>query len=79
MTFDALKFAEESARTAFGRLDAGVVTHWRHPDFLTKAACGRTVIGQDRWGNPLTCPDCQKQKDAWEADDERTAQSLGLR
>lgn len=51
-------------------------THWRHPDFPTKAACGLTT---KRFGNPPTCAACLTQKTAWDDDDEQTAVRLGLR
>lgn len=78
MAFDAFKFAEESARLAFAAKPDRAVLHWPHPDYRTKAACGKTCIGDDRFGNPPTCPDCVKQKATWDADDAETRQLLGI-
>jgi len=51
-------------------------THWPHPDYPTKAACGQTT---KRFGNPPTCAACLVRKAAWDADDDETAITVGLR
>lgn len=82
MTFDALRFAEETARTVFqaarasDRKTAEEPTHWQHPDRRSYAVCGRMT---SRFGNPPTCPTCLIEKTLRDDEDDQTAVKLGLR
>jgi hypothetical protein len=58
------------------RSTPAAVTHAPHPDYPTKGACGQTTR---RFSNPPTCEACLKRKAEWDADDEQTAITLGLR
>lgn len=75
---DMRELAADLAHDAFNRgvkRSSTEPTHWPHPDYPTRSACGRCV---SRFGNPPTCVDCITQKAQWDAEDEVTRQALDL-
>ena len=51
-------------------------THYQHPDFASYGACG---LPTSNFSADPTCEDCQKQKAAWDRDDDETRVVLGIR